>query len=196
MTKNAEYRKAFLEEVIKTVCADRNITHGDAEDNFRTIAAMWTSYLGVKGGSQMPSINSSDVAVMMALFKCARIAVNPAHMDNWVDLAGYAACGGGIMTPRNRKDEDATGRYDAQTQPSNFANQPNSLRIGTEKPAHAEVEQERDSIPRYHKVYVCDGPAGKQIIAARTKFEAASMYSEANNCGMLNISVISAQVAP
>ena len=37
-----------------------------------------------------------DVAVMMALLKIARISENPQHMDSWVDLAGYAACGGEI----------------------------------------------------------------------------------------------------
>ena len=36
------------------------------------------------------------MAIMMALLKIARISKNPQHMDNWVDLAGYAACGGEI----------------------------------------------------------------------------------------------------
>jgi hypothetical protein len=29
----------------------------------------------------------------MALLKLARVRVNPGHVDNWLDLAGYAACG-------------------------------------------------------------------------------------------------------
>lgn len=31
---------------------------------------------------------------MLALLKIARIASGNAKKDNWVDLAGYAACGG------------------------------------------------------------------------------------------------------
>ena len=31
---------------------------------------------------------------MMALLKIARIAGGNAKADNWIDLAGYAACGG------------------------------------------------------------------------------------------------------
>lgn len=31
---------------------------------------------------------------MMCLFKIARIATGHGKADNWVDLAGYAACGG------------------------------------------------------------------------------------------------------
>ena len=33
---------------------------------------------------------------MLALLKIARIASGRAKEDNWVDLAGYAACGGEI----------------------------------------------------------------------------------------------------
>jgi hypothetical protein len=39
-------------------------------------------------------VSATDVAVMMGLLKIARIKTSPAHADNWVDLAGYAACGG------------------------------------------------------------------------------------------------------
>lgn len=37
-----------------------------------------------------------DVAAMMALLKIARIAAGGKKADSWVDLAGYAACGGEI----------------------------------------------------------------------------------------------------
>lgn len=35
---------------------------------------------------------------MLAMLKIARIASGNAKEDNWVDLAGYAACGGEIET--------------------------------------------------------------------------------------------------
>lgn len=86
---NAEIREMFLQEVKQLVCKDRNITHGDAEDNFAVIARMWTAYLGFP-------VDSLDVSAMMCLFKVSRLKANKKNMENWHDLAGYAACGGGI----------------------------------------------------------------------------------------------------
>jgi predicted membrane channel-forming protein YqfA (hemolysin III family) len=43
-------------------------------------------------------IGSHLGAAMLALLKIARIASGHAKADNWVDLAGYAACGGEIET--------------------------------------------------------------------------------------------------
>ena len=48
------------------VSGDRESDYGTPERNFKTIA----------------------------LLKIARIASGHAKMDNWIDLAGYAACGG------------------------------------------------------------------------------------------------------
>jgi hypothetical protein len=39
---------------------------------------------------------------MLALLKVARIRSNPKHADNWIDIAGYAACGGEIATGDGR----------------------------------------------------------------------------------------------
>jgi hypothetical protein len=33
---------------------------------------------------------------MMALVKVSRISTSPSKLDHWVDLAGYAACGGEV----------------------------------------------------------------------------------------------------
>ena len=41
-------------------------------------------------------ITPVDVAAMMALLKLARVAEGHGKTDNWVDLAGYAACGAEI----------------------------------------------------------------------------------------------------
>jgi hypothetical protein len=85
-------RADILATASEYVTIDRATTHGDAEDNFRRIADLWTAYLGVD------DITSIDVAVMLALLKVARIRSNPTHADNWIDIAGYAACGGEIAT--------------------------------------------------------------------------------------------------
>ena len=50
-------------------------------------------------------VKAHDVAVMMALLKVARIKQNPQHIDNWVDGAGYFACGGEIATCNKNRSE-------------------------------------------------------------------------------------------
>ena len=85
-------RADILATASEYVTQDRAATHGDAENNFRRIADLWNAYLGVN------TISAVDVAVMLALLKVARIKSNPTHADNWIDIAGYAACGGEIAT--------------------------------------------------------------------------------------------------
>ena len=85
-------------EILKTaeniVNGDREKQYGKAENNFNTIANLWADYLSVK--VEPTDIEPKDVAAMLALLKIARIATGHAKEDNWVDLAGYAACGGEI----------------------------------------------------------------------------------------------------
>ena len=71
------------------VCGHREQDYGTPEDSFGMIAQLWSAYM-------KKEVSASDVAVMMGLLKVARLASNPQHMDSWVDLAGYAACGGEI----------------------------------------------------------------------------------------------------
>jgi len=85
-------RTDILATASEYVSKDRAATHGDAEDNFRRIADLWNAYLN------LDDITAIDVAVMLALLKAARIRQNPTHADNWIDMAGYAACGGEIAT--------------------------------------------------------------------------------------------------
>jgi len=94
---NAYIRAQFLDEVEKLVCKDRNVTHGDAEDNFRVIAELWNVYLHNSPGENCHDLTNKDVAIMMCLFKISRLMSNVNNMENWLDLAGYAACGGGIV---------------------------------------------------------------------------------------------------
>jgi len=82
-------RADILDIAKEYVTKDRANTHGDMENNFRTIAAMWSVYLGY-------NVSPEDVATMMTLLKVARIKSNPSNMDNWVDACGYMACGGEV----------------------------------------------------------------------------------------------------
>ena len=93
-------RKETLEAAAKCVCGDREQDYGSPERNFFTIANLWTVYLAAEGKlSEM--ITPKDVAAMLALLKIARIASGHAKEDNWIDLAGYAACGCEIETEGN-----------------------------------------------------------------------------------------------
>ena len=84
-------RKDILDTAKGYVTKDRASDHGDMENNFRTIAMYWSVHLGVP-------VSATDVSVMMTLLKLARIKSNPKHVDNWVDGAGYLACGGELET--------------------------------------------------------------------------------------------------
>lgn len=91
-------RKAVLEKVEACVCRDRQNSYGDAEDNFQHIASYWTDWLTQrKMLAPGVRVQSYDVAAMCQFIKLARAAVNPMHLDNWVDGAGYAVCGAGIV---------------------------------------------------------------------------------------------------
>lgn len=91
-------RKEILETAERCVCGDREQDYGRPENSFQIIANLWSDYLNGTATSdeEFYLITAKDVAAMLALLKIARIATGHAKADNWVDLAGYAACGGEI----------------------------------------------------------------------------------------------------
>ena len=82
-------REEILDTAKRCVCGDREQDYGSPEKNFERIAEFWSTYMGYP-------VVAHDVAAMLALLKIARIASGHAKEDNWIDLAGYAACGGEI----------------------------------------------------------------------------------------------------
>ena len=84
-------REQILAKAKDCVCGRRQLEYGTPEDNFGLIARFWSDYTGAK-------ITSTDVAMMMALLKIARIKRGNEVEDSYVDLAGYAACGGELGT--------------------------------------------------------------------------------------------------
>lgn len=93
-------REEILEAARKCVCGDREQDYGGPERSFGVIGQFWETYLQEKcleprcDGPLDVHILPEDVAAMMCLFKLARIATGHGKADNWIDLAGYAACGG------------------------------------------------------------------------------------------------------
>ncbi len=95
------------------VNGDREEDYGSPENNFKTIAAFWDAYVGARCKTgNFCGLEAKDVAAMLMLLKVARIASGHAKSDNWVDAAGYAACGGEIESgyacdePEECKDRD------------------------------------------------------------------------------------------
>ena len=92
-------RAEILESAKAIVTTDRDEQYGEPEDSFELIATLWAGYLWGRG-AVLNYLTPHDVAAMMALLKIARIATGAGKADNWIDLAGYAACGGECQTGR------------------------------------------------------------------------------------------------
>lgn len=83
----APTRATILDAAAQAVLKDRAATHGAVEDSFAQIGAIWSVRLGVP-------VTPEQVAILLIDLKTVRAWGNPGHADNWVDIAGYAACGG------------------------------------------------------------------------------------------------------
>lgn len=96
-------RSEVLARAAMCVSGEREQDYGSPEQNFKTISFLWSVYL-----QRTPRnyINEVDVAAMLSLLKIARIASGNAKEDNWVDLAGYAACGGELESRNEEIQED------------------------------------------------------------------------------------------
>ena len=81
-------RSDLIVKAEDVINGDRHSTYGDARESFETIAKLWSAYLSV-------DVTAEQVAAMMVLMKISRQRKSK-HMDNWVDIIGYAALGGEI----------------------------------------------------------------------------------------------------
>lgn len=80
-------RAEILATAAQILTRDRNATHGNPEDSFAAIARVWSARLHIE-------ITPAQVCILMADLKACRAWANPGHGDNWLDGAGYFACGG------------------------------------------------------------------------------------------------------
>jgi hypothetical protein len=85
--------KAAVLDLAKSTVQDRGDNYGTVETNFGRIARRWSLHFYNRYGITL-DLDVKDVAMMMADLKLARLEHTPTHEDSWVDLAGYAACGG------------------------------------------------------------------------------------------------------
>jgi hypothetical protein len=87
-------RASILESARQAVDGSRDVEYGSPENNFGRIADYWNDYLNHRNISAV--VKPHDVAILLGLVKIARLVNSPTHLDNWIDLAGYAACGGEV----------------------------------------------------------------------------------------------------
>lgn len=84
------HRAWLCDEAKRLITQERQDVHGNPEDTFHLISEYWTCYLA-------NPISAADVAVMMTLFKIARLQKNPDHGDNVLDAVGYMAIAGELI---------------------------------------------------------------------------------------------------
>ncbi len=94
--KRSMTKEEILAKASDLVSNDRNKSHGDAFNNHAEIAEFWNIFLDKKL-KPMANITADDVAIMMILLKISRHTQGEKiNMDNFVDMAGYAAIAGEI----------------------------------------------------------------------------------------------------
>ena len=72
----------------------RGLTYGHPANNLQHTAMLLSAYL------QTP-IHDYQVAGIMVMVKLARTNESAQHIDNWIDLASYAALAGQLATEEN-----------------------------------------------------------------------------------------------
>lgn len=84
-------RSGVLAEAETLITGDRNNQYGPPHQDFQRSAEAANAY-GYRGPHGLP-LQAHDIAILISLVKVSRITWQPDKRDNWVDLAGYAACG-------------------------------------------------------------------------------------------------------
>ena len=80
-------RVDILAEAENLINGDRAKSYGDAYENHKRIADMWSVLLNKK-------ITVSQVYQCMIAVKLSRLIETPDHLDSWIDIVGYGALAG------------------------------------------------------------------------------------------------------
>jgi hypothetical protein len=97
-------RGSVLLDAHKVINGQRQDVYGNPEYSFALIAEYWAAYLtGRKGNDYIIKVSPKDVAMMMVLFKTARLANGVNHRDSYVDCAGYLGLAADIHDKQDAK---------------------------------------------------------------------------------------------
>ena len=88
-------KEDYLEEAHHLITGDRAEEYGDNLLNHRRIATMWNVILGKK---LTQPVEPQEVAACMIALKIARLAEDTTKKDSWVDVVGYGALGGEMIS--------------------------------------------------------------------------------------------------
>ena len=106
--------KYIAETAAVLVAGDRDRVHGTKVKNHENIAEMWNGFLRVRRDPAAP-LSAEDVALMMCCLKIARTQHGTFNADDYIDLAGYAACAGEIASVAETEDRPVMVTGDAIT---------------------------------------------------------------------------------
>ena len=90
VTTPKNIRSQILSRASDIINGNREDTYGTPQQNFACVAQIWSAILGIE-------ISPAQVCLCMVGVKMARAATGKIdHEDNWVDMSGFAACGGEV----------------------------------------------------------------------------------------------------
>lgn len=91
VTDPVSKRVHTLRTAERLITGDRNRSYGEPTQNFQDIADLWNTQFRhlLKEGSRF---SPADIAAAMVAVKLVR-RIASSDPDNWIDMAGYAACG-------------------------------------------------------------------------------------------------------
>ena len=94
VTAKAPSRKVIGSDIFeiakKIVNGHRQDDYGSPEDSFQNIANYWNAYFKQVADDREEGLTAEDVAIMMVLFKIARLG-HAYTRDSVVDICGYSA---------------------------------------------------------------------------------------------------------
>jgi len=91
---------AIAQKASELIGGQRNRQHGAKRRNFENIATLWQAWLDIlatKQSKPSTTLSSHDIGIMMVLMKAARTQTGQTNLDDYIDMAGYAACAGEII---------------------------------------------------------------------------------------------------
>lgn len=92
----------ILRETAALIEGGREEAHGKSEVTHADIARLWNAYLETIDHADL---TAGDVALMMVLLKIARALNGQFNIDDFCDMAGYAALAGSLMDPGESQDK-------------------------------------------------------------------------------------------
>lgn len=96
-------KPTLLQQADQLIHGQRAVDYGSAHESFSHIAKIWSALLDKK---LTKSITAEEVALLMIGLKSARLLNTPTHTDSWIDIAGYAGCGGETI-PESKQEQPA-----------------------------------------------------------------------------------------